>query len=37
MPPLARLDDAPAFELAEMQPVGEDLRLRLRPRAAASV
>jgi diaminohydroxyphosphoribosylaminopyrimidine deaminase/5-amino-6-(5-phosphoribosylamino)uracil reductase len=37
MPPLARLEDAPAFELAEMQQVGEDLRLRLRPRTAAAV
>jgi diaminohydroxyphosphoribosylaminopyrimidine deaminase/5-amino-6-(5-phosphoribosylamino)uracil reductase len=37
MPPLARLEDAPAFELAEMQPLGDDLRLRLRPRAAATV
>jgi diaminohydroxyphosphoribosylaminopyrimidine deaminase/5-amino-6-(5-phosphoribosylamino)uracil reductase len=37
MPPLARLGDAPAFELAETQQVGEDLRLRLRPRAPAAV
>ncbi|HVN44090.1 MAG TPA: bifunctional diaminohydroxyphosphoribosylaminopyrimidine deaminase/5-amino-6-(5-phosphoribosylamino)uracil reductase RibD [Steroidobacteraceae bacterium] len=35
LPPLARLADAPSFELLEMQQVGEDLRLRLRPRATA--
>jgi diaminohydroxyphosphoribosylaminopyrimidine deaminase / 5-amino-6-(5-phosphoribosylamino)uracil reductase len=35
MPPLRELKDAPSFTLTEMQQVGEDLRLRLRPRAAA--
>jgi len=35
MPPLARLEDAPAFALIDMQQVGEDLRLRLRPRRPA--
>jgi diaminohydroxyphosphoribosylaminopyrimidine deaminase/5-amino-6-(5-phosphoribosylamino)uracil reductase len=35
LPPLARLADAPSFRLLEMQQVGEDLRLRLRPAAAA--
>ncbi|MBV8144724.1 MAG: bifunctional diaminohydroxyphosphoribosylaminopyrimidine deaminase/5-amino-6-(5-phosphoribosylamino)uracil reductase RibD [Gammaproteobacteria bacterium] len=34
MPPLARLADAPSFTLIETQPVGDDLRLRLRPRPA---
>ena len=32
MPPLRELQDAPAFALIETQQVGEDLRLRLRPR-----
>src|SRR5215469_16511665 len=32
MPPLRELKDAPAFALIEAQQVGEDLRLRLRPR-----
>jgi diaminohydroxyphosphoribosylaminopyrimidine deaminase/5-amino-6-(5-phosphoribosylamino)uracil reductase len=36
MPPLAQLADAPAFTVAEVQQVGEDLRLRLRPRVAAA-
>ena len=36
MPPLAQLADAPAFTLIELQQVGEDLRLRLRPRTAAA-
>ncbi len=35
MPPLAQLADAPAFALIEVQQLGEDLRLRLRPRTAA--
>jgi diaminohydroxyphosphoribosylaminopyrimidine deaminase/5-amino-6-(5-phosphoribosylamino)uracil reductase len=35
LPQLARLADAPSFRLLEMQQVGEDLRLRLRPTAAA--
>jgi diaminohydroxyphosphoribosylaminopyrimidine deaminase/5-amino-6-(5-phosphoribosylamino)uracil reductase len=35
IPPLARLADAPSFKLIEMQQVGEDLRLRLRPGSAA--
>jgi diaminohydroxyphosphoribosylaminopyrimidine deaminase/5-amino-6-(5-phosphoribosylamino)uracil reductase len=34
MPPLARLEDAPAFAVIDVQQVGEDLRLRLRPRGA---
>jgi diaminohydroxyphosphoribosylaminopyrimidine deaminase/5-amino-6-(5-phosphoribosylamino)uracil reductase len=34
MPPLARLEDAPAFAVIDVQQVGEDLRLRLRPRSA---
>jgi len=34
LPPLARLADAPAFTLIEIQPVGDDLRLRLRPGGA---
>ena len=34
LPPLARLADAPSFTLIEMQPVGDDLRLRLRPGGA---
>jgi diaminohydroxyphosphoribosylaminopyrimidine deaminase / 5-amino-6-(5-phosphoribosylamino)uracil reductase len=34
MPPLARLADAPSFALIDMQQVGEDLRLRLRPASA---
>ena len=34
MPPLPRLENAPAFVLAETQLIGEDLRLRLRPRSA---
>ena len=35
MPPLRELQDAPTFSLIEAQPVGDDLRLRLRPRTAA--
>ena len=35
MPPLARLADAPSFSLFDMQPVGDDLRLRLRPGGGA--
>ncbi len=35
LPPLARLADAPSFTLIEMQQVGEDLRLRLRPGSGA--
>jgi diaminohydroxyphosphoribosylaminopyrimidine deaminase/5-amino-6-(5-phosphoribosylamino)uracil reductase len=35
MPPLARLADAPSFSLFDMQPVGDDLRLRLRPGGTA--
>jgi diaminohydroxyphosphoribosylaminopyrimidine deaminase / 5-amino-6-(5-phosphoribosylamino)uracil reductase len=35
MPPLARLADAPSFTLIDMRQVGEDLRLRLRPRTPA--
>ncbi len=35
LPALGRLADAPAFSLIEMQQVGEDLRLRLRPGSAA--
>jgi len=35
LPPLARLADAPTFQLIEMQQMGEDLRLRLRPASAA--
>jgi len=35
LPALQGLAEAPAFTLFEMQPIGEDLRLRLRPRAAA--
>jgi len=31
LPSLARLADAPSFTLIEMQQLGEDLRLRLRP------
>lgn len=31
MPPLAALADAPAYTLIETEPVGADLRLRLRP------
>jgi len=34
MPPLARLEDAPAFAVIDVQQVGEDLRLRLRPHSA---
>ncbi|HEY6824135.1 MAG TPA: bifunctional diaminohydroxyphosphoribosylaminopyrimidine deaminase/5-amino-6-(5-phosphoribosylamino)uracil reductase RibD [Steroidobacteraceae bacterium] len=34
LPPLARLADAPAFALVEVQQVGDDLRLRLRPGSA---
>jgi len=34
MPPLPRLADAPSFSLSEMQQIGDDLRLRLRPGAA---
>ena len=36
MPPPAQLADAPAFTIAEAQQLGEDLRLRLRPRAATA-
>ena len=35
IPPLARLADAPSFSLFDMQPVGDDLRLRLRPGGTA--
>ncbi|HTL92654.1 MAG TPA: bifunctional diaminohydroxyphosphoribosylaminopyrimidine deaminase/5-amino-6-(5-phosphoribosylamino)uracil reductase RibD [Steroidobacteraceae bacterium] len=35
MPPLARLADAPSFSLFDMQPMGDDLRLRLRPGGTA--
>ena len=35
LPPLARLADAPSFTLIEIQPVGDDLRLRLRPGSAS--
>jgi diaminohydroxyphosphoribosylaminopyrimidine deaminase/5-amino-6-(5-phosphoribosylamino)uracil reductase len=35
MPPLARLADAPSFSLFDTQPVGDDLRLRLRPGGSA--
>jgi len=35
LPELRRLSEAPQFALIEAQQVGEDLRLRLRPRAAA--
>jgi diaminohydroxyphosphoribosylaminopyrimidine deaminase/5-amino-6-(5-phosphoribosylamino)uracil reductase len=34
LPSLARLADAPSFTLIEVQPVGDDLRLRLRPGSA---
>jgi len=34
LPPLARLADAPSFTLIEIQPVGDELRLRLRPGGA---
>jgi diaminohydroxyphosphoribosylaminopyrimidine deaminase / 5-amino-6-(5-phosphoribosylamino)uracil reductase len=37
MPPLPRLADAPCFSLSEMQQIGDDLRLRLRPGAAPRV
>ncbi len=36
LPALARLAEAPSFTLIEMQQVGEDLRLRLRPGSAAA-
>ena len=36
VPPLRELKDALTFTLIESQPVGEDLRLRLRPKAAAA-
>jgi diaminohydroxyphosphoribosylaminopyrimidine deaminase/5-amino-6-(5-phosphoribosylamino)uracil reductase len=36
LPPLRELADAPAFTLIDMQQLGEDVRLRLRPRAAAA-
>jgi len=36
MPPLAQLAEAPAFTVSELQQVGEDLRLRLRPRVATA-
>lgn len=36
LPELASLDAAPAFSIVESAPVGEDLRLLLRPRAAAA-
>src|SRR3984893_10588335 len=32
LPELLQLDEAPAFALIDTQPVGDDLRLRLRPR-----
>lgn len=35
LPALQGLADTPAFTLFEMQQIGEDLRLRLRPRSAA--
>jgi len=35
LPPLPGLAQAPTFSLFEMQQMGEDLRLRLRPRGAA--
>jgi diaminohydroxyphosphoribosylaminopyrimidine deaminase/5-amino-6-(5-phosphoribosylamino)uracil reductase len=35
LPALQGLAEAPAFALFEMQQIGEDLRLRLRPRSAA--
>jgi diaminohydroxyphosphoribosylaminopyrimidine deaminase/5-amino-6-(5-phosphoribosylamino)uracil reductase len=35
LPQLRELADAPAFTLIDMQQLGEDVRLRLRPRAAA--
>ena len=33
--PLARLDDAPGFTFVDVARVGDDLRLLLRPSAAA--
>jgi len=36
LPQLRELADAPAFTLIDLQQVGEDVRLRLRPRAAAA-
>jgi diaminohydroxyphosphoribosylaminopyrimidine deaminase/5-amino-6-(5-phosphoribosylamino)uracil reductase len=36
LPELASLDAAPAFSIVESAPVGEDLRLLLRPRAAVA-
>jgi diaminohydroxyphosphoribosylaminopyrimidine deaminase / 5-amino-6-(5-phosphoribosylamino)uracil reductase len=36
LPPLRELKEAPAFTLLEMQPLGEDLRLRLRPNAVSA-
>jgi diaminohydroxyphosphoribosylaminopyrimidine deaminase / 5-amino-6-(5-phosphoribosylamino)uracil reductase len=35
LPALQGLADTPAFSIFEMQQIGEDLRLRLRPRSAA--
>jgi diaminohydroxyphosphoribosylaminopyrimidine deaminase / 5-amino-6-(5-phosphoribosylamino)uracil reductase len=35
LPELANLQAAPRFELAESRPIGADLRMRLRPAAAA--
>jgi diaminohydroxyphosphoribosylaminopyrimidine deaminase/5-amino-6-(5-phosphoribosylamino)uracil reductase len=37
LPELTALDGAPAFSFVEVTPVGEDLRLRLRPKPALSV
>ena len=36
LPPLAQLADAPQFSLLEMQQLGEDARLRLRPAATGT-
>jgi len=36
LPQLRELTDAPAFSLIDMSQVGEDVRLRLRPRAVAA-
>jgi diaminohydroxyphosphoribosylaminopyrimidine deaminase / 5-amino-6-(5-phosphoribosylamino)uracil reductase len=36
LPQLRELADAPGFTLIDMQQLGEDVRLRLRPRTAAS-
>jgi diaminohydroxyphosphoribosylaminopyrimidine deaminase/5-amino-6-(5-phosphoribosylamino)uracil reductase len=37
LPQLREITDAPAFSLIDTSQVGEDVRLRLRPRAAAAV